>query len=464
MRQPAATKNAAATENANTRLIDRRPYLLPLAMLALALALGLLFAPPLPAKEAPRPATATPPAPTAQADTRATAQTPTEADTADLKDRLRTLEDRERQTYAFVLEGQRKTMDWWFSYLAVVTAIIGLGGVFLPYLLAKKEKEDLRQMQESFREQLGAARAMADEIRGHHERAKEAADAIVTQRELLTDALLTPMGTPEQQSAQKAELQSATKAIEANPVADVIDRLRAKAIRFTMDKDYVRAKAIWQSLTELNPQDAQAQFALGLCSHLEADALKDTQPETARTLWQQATDHYRQALVLRPDKYVVAYKWGSALAAEASALAPTNLPAARNLWRQAAERFRQTLDLKPDMYEAAVNWSMALLDEFRELRPTDPKAAQGLLDEAATHLHHAESIKPGSFAYELAYVFALRGDIKVCINWLNTARQHGTLKSAADMRDDEDFDAVRQTPEFTTWWREVFGPDEPLVT
>ena len=49
-------------------------------------------------------------------------------DIQDVKDRIKELEDRGRQDYALVLEGQRKTMDWWFSFLAVLTAIMAIFG------------------------------------------------------------------------------------------------------------------------------------------------------------------------------------------------------------------------------------------------------------------------------------------------------------------------------------------------
>jgi hypothetical protein len=36
------------------------------------------------------------------------------------------------------------------------------------------------------------------------------------------------------------------------------------------------------------------------------------------------------------------------------------------------------------------------------------------------------------------------------------------LPGAAHMRKDQDFDPVRDTPEFVAWWRQTFGPDEPV--
>lgn len=137
-----------------------------LIFIGFALATALLFAPPYPESVAS----------TEHALERKLEKLPAETaapkakEESDAKDRLRALEDRERQTYALVLEGQRKTMDWWLSFLAIFTAVLALGGAFIPFLLARKDKEQLTEL-------LRQAQETARKLEDHHSRAMTSADS-----------------------------------------------------------------------------------------------------------------------------------------------------------------------------------------------------------------------------------------------------------------------------------------------
>ena len=132
------------------------------------------------------------------------------SDESEWKERLRALEDRERLTYALVLEGQRKTMDWWLSFLAVFTAVLALGGALIPFLMARKDKEQLAESmrrveetekslkihrehaekdKEQLTELLRQAQETAQRLETHHDRAEAVAADIETTKENVDAAL-----------------------------------------------------------------------------------------------------------------------------------------------------------------------------------------------------------------------------------------------------------------------------------
>ena len=138
-------------------------------------------------------------------------------------------------------------------------------------------------------------------------------------------------------------------------------------------------------------------------------------------------------------------------------MAASDLPAARALWQQAGERYAQALEIKPDKHEAANNWSIALLHEFHAIQHTHPDEAAALLSQAEALLLPAEASQPGLAAYNLACIAALRQRPADAIHWLRSCQTHGTLLSEEHLRTDPDLDPIRDTPEFTAWWAEVFG-------
>src|ERR1022692_4474288 len=82
-------------------------------------------------------------------------------DTQEFKNRLTQLEVKERENHILVLEGQRKTICWWFVFLAVLTAVLVVFGALVPFLRGRKDKELIQQM-------LTEARAAVHIIKEHH--------------------------------------------------------------------------------------------------------------------------------------------------------------------------------------------------------------------------------------------------------------------------------------------------------
>lgn len=431
--------------------------------IGIALAMGLLFAPPFPESSAAA----------AQALEQTLKKKPAETaaqklpDESEWKERLRTLEDRERLTYALILEGQRKTMDWWLSFLAIFTAVLALGGALIPFLMARKDKEQLTEL-------LRQAQETAQRLETHHDRA-EAATASIEGAKENVDAVLQHFqeadellknrvsqgGAPGEQGNPENDkkIREAIETVEKSGTPDTLSQLRARAVKAELDKDFSAMAAFWQAILVENPRDSQALFGLGLANQRLGEAAQDKSLTEARRLWDTAGDFYRQALEIKPGFHDAANNWGNVLADEAEALAPSDPPAARRLRQAAGERYRQALEIKPDKHEAASNWGGALVHEHHALQATDPEVAKSLLNQALLYCQKAEAIKPGAGAYNLACIAALNRDTQGCIEWLNTSRRHGSLPDAEHLREDRDLAWVREQPEFQVWWDDAFGKD-----
>ncbi|PXX77026.1 TPR end-of-group domain-containing protein [Rivihabitans pingtungensis] len=228
--------------------------------------------------------------------------------------------------------------------------------------------------------------------------------------------------------------------------------------------DLPAARVRWQQAgeryaqaLEIKPDKHEAAYNWGWALTQEAQALAASDLPAARALWQQAGERYAQALEIKPDKHEAAYNWGSALTREAQALATSDLVATRALWQQAGECYAQALAIKPDLHEAANNWGAALLNEFHAIQHTHPDEAAALLNQAEALLLQAEAGQPGLAAYNLACIAALRHRPADAIRWLRICQTHGALLSEDHLRTDPDLDPIRDTPEFTAWWVEVFG-------
>ena len=229
------------------------------------------------------------------------------------------------------------------------------------------------------------------------------------------------------------------------------------------------ARRLWAAAAEryaqalaIKPDMHDAANNWGYALDIEARAVAPTDLVEARRLWAAAAERYAQALAIKPDKHEASYNWGLALDAEAQAVTPTDLAEARRLWAAAAEHYAQALAIKPDKHEAANNWCAMLSTQYHLLKPSAPDEAAPLLDQAEQLALRAESIRPGAATYNLACIRSLKGDLPAALEALRTTHTAGTLPDATHLRADPDLAPLRTDPAFQTWWRELFGADEPL--
>lgn len=420
----------------------------------------------------------------------------------DIKDQIKRLEDRERQNYLLVIEGQRKTMDWWFSFLTLVTAVLAIFGALIPYLMGRKDKEIIRED----KKQIEATKIQIESYKNEVESLKESIEG--HERTALTKVgditaahqkVMNFLSAEQVETAEAQKTQEAVKTVQKDPSSDPLLKVRAVAIQASQAKEAPRAHTLWSLLAEIKPEDASAHFNAGYWAHElaqqatgpelitwlnqakeryarvlqlkpdlhgaannwgnvlaeEARAVAGSDLAAARGLWQAAGTKYAEALELKPDYHEAANNWGTALAREAQAVAGSDLAAARRLWREAGEKYAQALELKPDCHEAANNWGSALVSEVGALPPQEGEQISLLLNRSEEILLSHASEAPGVVAYNLACVYSRRGDVARCVHWLKMCQTHGTLPDCTHLRTDRDLDALRAAPEFIEWFQSV---------
>src|ERR1039458_4238325 len=118
---------------------------------------------------------------------------------------------------SLVLEGERKNIDWWFSFLAIVTAIIAIFGALIPFLMARKDRELIKQDKKLMGKMLDEAKVTVTQIHQHETDAKQYAEAMKSYQS----------GQP---VAEAKELKEAVAAVQKDTTSDYILKVRAEAI------------------------------------------------------------------------------------------------------------------------------------------------------------------------------------------------------------------------------------------
>jgi hypothetical protein len=344
------------------------------------------------------------------------------------------------------LEGQRKTIDWWFSFLAVLTAIMAIFGALIPFLMARKDKEIIEQDKAQIRKLLDEVKGMKDDAEGSvKEIHRHEAEAKAAKETVLSFQSATASST-------KKEVREAVDQIEQDKTADPLLRLRAEAVAASKPELANKAYRLWAALAELSNNDANAYLNAGYWAGMISRKFQGNEKQH----WLGLIKYYcEKALHIEPNAYWAASNWGYALNEEAIALSSTDLPEARALWRIAREKCQLALNIKRDSHEAANNLGYGLLSEARAIAANEPEQSKNLLNQAELLLlQHAEAA-PGIVAYNIACIYSLQQDVLACLKWLRIAQQHNSLESCEHMREDHDLDTIRNTPEFIEWFKQV---------
>jgi len=155
--------------------------------------------------------------------------------------------------------------------------------------------------------------------------------------------------------------------------------------------------------------------------------------------YETAADCYRQIVEeMKEENDVDVYNnWGAALSDLAESKKGKE---AEKLFKQAIEKYKKALELNPDDSEVYDNWGDALL-YLAQLK--GGKDAEDLLKQAEEKCLKAESIKTGEGAYNLACVYARRGNEDKCQEWLKVGEKAGILDSREHAMANDDLKSFR---------------------
>ena len=120
-----------------------------------------------------------------------------------------------------------------------------------------------------------------------------------------------------------------------------------------------------------------------------------------------------------------------------------------NNYKEASEKCAEVVQLMPNMHEAYDIWGVALCD-LAKLKVGTPQYEE-LLAQAEEKFLKAESLKKGSGAYDLACVYARRGNKEECRKWLLVGQEAGTLMTRDHAMKDKDLESVRGE----AWFKEI---------
>ena len=256
-----------------------------------------------------------------------------------------------------------------------------------------------------------------------------------------------------------------------------------------------RALEKYDLALQLNPSFISAIFQKGVTLQLYAEAVEPIDVKGADALRQRAVAQYAQVLaqpaevfhtmlltaITQPEKttkqklaefmasqvrpntepefrhsrYGAANNWSNILQQQAQAVVKNDLPAARELLRQSYGKSQLAIQIEPPGHNALSNWAVALMVEHKALLNIEPLEAAKVLLQARNLLLPAATQAPDVLAYNLACTYALEGNAKDTVFWLKKARLGGDAVRQSDVLDDQDFNSIRQEPEFLAWFKSL---------
>lgn len=150
------------------------------------------------------------------------------------------------------------------------------------------------------------------------------------------------------------------------------------------------------------------------------------------------------------------YNWGFALLHEARSKPKDE---AIEIYEDAISKFSFCLLTSSNYLGAAIDGGVAFM-ELARISPDDGKSS--LYGLAEDFFEKACRIQKGSAAYNLACINALRGDEEACQQYLQQAKEFGSLPDEANIMNDEDMDNVKQSAWFKEFIEALKAQPEPV--
>ncbi len=151
------------------------------------------------------------------------------------------------------------------------------------------------------------------------------------------------------------------------------------------------------------------------------------------------------------------YNWGFSLLHQAKSKSEED---SVKLYLSAITKFSFCLLVSPNHLGAAIDGGVAYMDLARIM---EVNADDELYDLAGEFFENSERIQRGSAAYNLACIYALRGQEDACVEALALSKECGSLPSAEDMNADSDLAKMKNKAWFGEFIEKIKAGPEPVV-
>jgi tetratricopeptide (TPR) repeat protein len=151
------------------------------------------------------------------------------------------------------------------------------------------------------------------------------------------------------------------------------------------------------------------------------------------------------------------FNWGFALLHQAKSKSEDE---GVKLYLDAISKFTFCSLVTPDHLGAAIDGGVAYMDLARIL---GVEGSDELYDLAGEFFENAERIQQGSAAYNLACIYALRGQKDACLEALELSKESGSLPAVEDMKNDSDLVKVKNMPWFKEFLEKMVDPEPEVV-
>jgi tetratricopeptide (TPR) repeat protein len=182
---------------------------------------------------------------------------------------------------------------------------------------------------------------------------------------------------------------------------------------------------------------------------------RKSEGNAADQLFKSAYAGYAEVLLDDPIRADALYNWGFALLHQAKTKEGAQAEA---IYQDAINKFAFCLLINPNYLGAAINGGVAYMDLAR-LKGAAPDDV--LYTLAQKHFEAANKIQTGTASYNLACIYALRGDSQACLQAFELSKERGSLPDASDIMQDPDLATVKEADWFLAFIEPLLQLPEP---